>query len=84
MPDGLKSRVRFSVSFEESDGFRYGLKFDDAVDKDNDYISSSNGLRIVVDKQSAPYLDGTVIDWESAPGQVGFSFNNPNAVKIGD
>jgi iron-sulfur cluster assembly protein len=36
---------------------------------------------VVVDKKSALYLDGTVIDWHEDLDKRGFTFTNPNAVK---
>jgi iron-sulfur cluster assembly protein len=62
-------------------GFSYDLKpdktFDDKVDAKYDY----HGVTLVVDKKSALYLDGTVIDFYEGLDKRGFTFENPNAVK---
>ena len=45
---------------------------------ENDETFESNGVNIVVDKQSLRYLDGTELDYVREGLNEGFRFNNPN------
>ncbi len=58
-------------------GFRYALFFDDR-ELEGDEEHEQHGIRIRVDKMSAPYLGGTVIDWKESLEASGFSIENPN------
>jgi iron-sulfur cluster assembly protein len=62
-------------------GFSYSLKFESGFDKAADNRYTHHGVDVVVDKKSALYLDGTVIDWHEDLDKRGFTFTNPNAVK---
>jgi iron-sulfur cluster assembly protein len=74
--------VRAGVKQDGPTGFLYDLGFSVEPDADKDFLSESQGIRIVVDKRSAIYLDGATIDFTTdEQGQRGFKFHNPNAVK---
>lgn len=60
-------------------GFQYQLALDDES-KDGDRVIEQNGVRMLVDERSLPYLDGTEIDYVEDLMGAGFRFNNPNAV----
>lgn len=69
--------LRVYVSGGGCSGFQYGLAFDEK--NDHDRVIESHGVKILVDEQSAQYLDGSEIDYvESVMGE-GFMVNNPNA-----
>ena len=73
------SGLRLYVSGGCCSGFQYGLAFDEI--KDEDHVIESHGVRILVDEQSAQYLEGSEIDYvESVMGE-GFLVNNPNAAE---
>jgi iron-sulfur cluster assembly protein len=76
--------VRVSVQGGGCSGFKYSLFFVDKEDFDasRDIIEDYDGMKLVVDKRSAFYLDGVMIDWKDEDDQKGFVFNNPN-VKTG-
>ncbi len=59
-------------------GFRYGLFFDDDI-VDTDLVDEFEGVRVVSDTMSAPYLKGVVIDWREGLNQSGFVIENPSA-----
>ena len=59
-------------------GFRYGLFFDDEI-VDTDIIEEVEGVRVVCDTMSAPYLQGVVIDWAEGLNKSGFVIENPSA-----
>ncbi len=74
------ARLRVSVSGNDRDGFQYGLGFDEISDEKLDIIYEMREVRMVVDKKSAIFLEGTSIDFTEKPKR-GFTFDNPNAVK---
>jgi iron-sulfur cluster assembly accessory protein len=60
-------------------GFKYGMTFDNKLDVLNDFQLEKDGVKIVVDRESAAYLEGTMIDYVDSLQGSGFTFNNPNA-----
>lgn len=73
--------LRVAVEGGGCSGFKYSLKLDKLVDEKLDSKSEQFGLGVVVDRKSALFLDGTVIDYHEDINQRGFTFENPNAVK---
>ncbi len=62
-------------------GFSYSLKFAEDADEALDAKYDCHGVKLVVDKKSALYLDGTTVDFHDGIDKRGFTFENPNAVK---
>ena len=79
MPAGVTLRI--AVAGGGCSGFEYKLGFDEHVDEQADTVSEMHGVRVVVDKKSSLYLDGTEIDYHNGIEKRGFVFNNPNATK---
>jgi iron-sulfur cluster assembly accessory protein len=73
--------LRIGVSAGGCSGFSYTFNFDDKFDDKADSEYDCHGVRLVVDKKSALYLDGTVVDWYDSLEKQGFTFENPNVVK---
>ncbi|MGV2830949.1 HesB/IscA family protein [Myxosarcina sp. GI1(2024)] len=59
-------------------GFEYDLDIVDRPEID-DLIYEQDKVKIYLDRQSAPYLNGIVIDFVETLTQAGFTFENPNA-----
>ena len=59
-------------------GFQYQLAFDEQ--REGDAIFEHSGLRLLVDNQSLPYVDGSTIDYVDSLQGAGFQVNNPNVV----
>ena len=59
-------------------GFQYHLAFDEQ--RDGDVVFESSGLKVLVDAQSLPYVDGSSIDYVEGLQGAGFQVNNPNVV----
>ena len=57
---------------------RYQLFFDDR-ELDGDLFRDFQGLKVGVDRMSAPYLQGAVIDFVDSIEKQGFTIDNPNA-----
>jgi iron-sulfur cluster assembly accessory protein len=70
--------LRVSVANGGCSGFSYQLKFEKEPTP-ADIVLVRDGLNVYVDKASAPYLRGTVIDFAAGIYGGGFKFTNPNA-----
>jgi iron-sulfur cluster assembly protein len=57
----------------------YKLEFADEEHQDDAHFESQ-GVVILVDRKSLPYLDGTHLDYAKEGLNEGFKFDNPNAV----
>jgi iron-sulfur cluster assembly accessory protein len=77
-PEQPELALRVAVQPGGCSGLRYALYFDDQI-KDSDQTADFGGVRVVIDKMSAPYLSGAEIDYVDTPQQSGFTINNPNA-----
>ncbi|MFT8396543.1 HesB/IscA family protein [Propionibacterium sp.] len=70
--------LRIEVQPGGCSGLRYRLWFDDSR-ADNDFVDSYEGVDLLVDQLSAPYLGGATIDYVDTIEKQGFSIDNPNA-----
>lgn len=69
--------LRLGVKTSGCSGMAYKLEFADQVNPD-DHVWESFGVKVLVDEQSLPYLDGTQLDFTREGLQEGFRFKNPN------
>ena len=69
--------LRLGVSTSGCSGMAYKLEFVDEVNED-DQVFDSNGVKVIVDARSLPYLDGMELDYAREGLNEGFKFNNPN------
>ncbi|MFQ5700372.1 MAG: HesB/IscA family protein [Acidobacteriota bacterium] len=72
--------VRVGVKASGCSGMEYVMDFADEPQAE-DQVIDSNGLRILVDPQSAPYLRSITLDWGGGLLDSGFTFSNPDATK---
>lgn len=71
-------RLRVAVQPGGCSGLRYQLFFDERS-LDGDIVTDFNGVEVVVDRMSAPYLAGATIDFADRIDAQGFTIDNPNA-----
>ena len=72
-------RLRLAVQPGGCSGLIYQLYFDERV-LDGDAVREfGEGVEVVVDKMSVPYLEGASIDFEDTIQKQGFTIDNPNA-----
>jgi iron-sulfur cluster assembly accessory protein len=71
-------RLRIAVQPGGCSGLRYQLFFDERS-LDGDVVSDFDGVEVVVDRMSAPYLTGATIDFADRIDAQGFTIDNPNA-----
>ncbi|MCF8605470.1 iron-sulfur cluster assembly accessory protein [Gordonia sp. HY442] len=70
--------LRIAVQPGGCAGLRYQLFFDDRQ-LDGDVVSDFGGVRLAVDRMSAPYVQGATIDFVDTIEKQGFTIDNPNA-----
>jgi iron-sulfur cluster assembly protein len=78
-PDGGTMVLRVAIQGGGCSGFQYGLGFDTGA-AEGDHELSLEGVPVVVDPYSAPYLQGATIDFLNTISESGFKIDNPNAV----
>jgi iron-sulfur cluster assembly protein len=70
--------LRVGVRGGGCSGFQYALAFDQ--ERDGDVVFEDRGIRLLVDKPSLPYVQGSVIDYVDEMQGAGFKVDNPNVV----
>ncbi|MGO1638047.1 HesB/IscA family protein [Ancrocorticia populi] len=71
-------RLRIAVQPGGCSGLMYQLYFDERL-LDGDAVRDFDGVEVVVDKMSRPYLDGASIGFADSIERQGFTIDNPNA-----
>jgi iron-sulfur cluster assembly accessory protein len=70
--------LRIAVQPGGCAGLRYNLFFDDRS-LDGDLTVEFGGVNLIVDRMSAPYIQGATIDFVDTIEKQGFTIDNPNA-----
>jgi iron-sulfur cluster insertion protein len=70
--------LRVYVTGGGCSGFQYGFSFDEALN-DDDTVIEKNGVRVVMDAMSYPYLVGARVDYQEGLQGARFTIDNPNA-----
>jgi iron-sulfur cluster assembly protein len=76
--DAALAGLRVGVRGGGCSGFQYQLAFDEQ--REGDAVFESQGLRVLVDSASLPYVRGSVVDYEESLQGAGFKVENPNVV----
>jgi len=69
--------LRVAVEGGGCSGFQYEIKLDDAAE--DDLVIEKNGMRVLVDAVSLPFLENAVIDFSDELIGARFVVQNPNA-----
>ena len=69
--------LRLGVKTMGCSGMSYVLEFVDECNEE-DEVFESQGVKVIVDKKSLVYIDGTELDYAREGLNEGFKFNNPN------
>ncbi|MFK8030733.1 MAG: HesB/IscA family protein [Gammaproteobacteria bacterium] len=70
--------LRLSVKATGCAGYEYIVGYAETID-DSDQVFESKGVSVVVDAESLPLIDGTVMDYVTSGISKVFKFSNPNA-----
>ncbi len=76
--EGEGQALRVYVAGGGCSGLNYGMAFDEDAEAD-DHVVEMEGVKILVDSYSAPYLKGAEIDYVDGLMGSGFTIHNPNA-----
>jgi iron-sulfur cluster assembly accessory protein len=71
--------LRVAVRPGGCSGLSYEMFFDSEKAADDIEQTYGEGVRVVVDPQSAEYLSGASLDYKDGLQDAGFTINNPNA-----
>jgi|SRR5882724_1407841 len=69
--------VRFGVRKTGCSGYAYMVEIADSIAA-NDRVIEHDGIKLVVDAKSLPFVDGTEIDFARQGLNAAFVFRNPN------
>lgn len=75
---GAPAMLRLTVDGGGCSGFTYRFELDDAVAED-DRVTETDGVRLVVDEMSLDLVRGCTVDFVSSLGGSAFQVSNPNA-----
>jgi iron-sulfur cluster assembly accessory protein len=70
--------LRVAVQPGGCSGLRYAMYLDDQI-TEKDSMAEAFGVKLVVDKMSAPYVSEATIDFVDSLEQSGFTIDNPAA-----
>lgn len=70
--------LRIGVKTSGCSGYMYEINCADEVTED-DHVFEEHGARVVIDKESMSFLDGTEVDYGREGLNEAFKFRNPNA-----
>jgi iron-sulfur cluster assembly accessory protein len=71
--------LRIAVVGGGCSGFQYSLNFDNR--KESDLVTEFDGISVLVDEISLPYIVGTTLDYVEGLHNAGFRFDNPRATR---
>ena len=77
-PAGEAEVLRIAIQGGGCSGFEYALGFDRGAQA-GDHELEFHGVKVVVDPYSAPYLQGSTVDFLEGLKESGFKIENPNA-----
>jgi iron-sulfur cluster assembly protein len=70
--------LRVAVRGGGCSGFQYALAFDQR--REGDQVFEHQEIRVLIDSQSLPFVDGSQVDYVDGLQGAGFAVNNPNVV----
>jgi len=77
---GADYGVRIAVASGGCSGMSYSMSFENQARPD-DTVMEQDGLKIFIDKQSSPHLEGVTVDYVVGLHKEGFKFLNPKATR---
>jgi iron-sulfur cluster assembly protein len=76
--DAPEAGLRVAIRGGGCSGFQYALAFDEQ--REGDEIFEHGGIRLLIDTESLPFVDGSEVDYVESLQGAGFSVNNPKVV----
>jgi len=78
---GAAYGLRVSVTGGGCSGFQYSLGFDAERREDDTVVAAFDGIHVLIDSISLPYVAGTTLDFVEGLHGAGFKFDNPKAAR---
>jgi iron-sulfur cluster assembly accessory protein len=72
--------LRLSAVAGGCSGYQYGMEFAEA-EKAGDWVGTFGNVKVFVDAESQPILNGVQVDYVESLQATGFTISNPNAVR---
>ena len=72
--------LRMAVRPGGCSGFSYEMFFDSAFDE-GDHVEDFDGVKVVIDPESAEMIKGSTLDYKDGLQGAGFHINNPNVTR---
>jgi iron-sulfur cluster assembly protein len=69
--------IRIGVKTTGCSGLAYVLEYVDQLEN-HDHIFDFEGVKVVIDPKSVPYINGLQVDYVRKGLNAGFEFQNPN------
>lgn len=73
------SFLRVAVKGGGCSGLSYGMGFEQEAGE-NDQQLEQHGINVLISKEDAPILNGTIVDYKQSMMGGGFTIDNPNAI----
>jgi iron-sulfur cluster assembly protein len=73
-----ESGLRVAIRGGGCSGFQYALAFDEQ--REGDQVFEQEEIRLLIDSESLPFVDGSEVDYVEGLQGAGFAVNNPNVV----
>jgi iron-sulfur cluster assembly protein len=77
--EGKELFLRVGVKGGGCSGLSYGIGFEEEKNEDDTELEQ-HGIKVVIDKESTPILNGVKIDFKESMMGGGFTIDNPNAI----
>jgi iron-sulfur cluster assembly accessory protein len=76
--DSPDTGLRVAVRGGGCSGFQYALAFDEQ--RDGDQVFEHQDIRLLIDSESLPFVDGSEVDYVDSLQGAGFAVNHPKVV----
>jgi iron-sulfur cluster insertion protein len=76
----LQFNLRLSIKPGGCAGLEYHFDIDDKI-RETDHIETTNGINLLIDQTSFPYLSGSTVDYVEDLEGARFTIDNPHAEK---
>ncbi len=78
--DAATLALRVAVKPGGCSGYSYDMYFDSEIE-DGDIVRTFEGIKVVVDAESASLIEGSILDYSGGLQGAGFHITNPNATR---
>ncbi|HVI40737.1 MAG TPA: iron-sulfur cluster assembly accessory protein [Anaerovoracaceae bacterium] len=73
-----QAALRLGIRGSGCNGYSYTIQYEDDPPGEKDLVFDFEGLKVIVDKKSILFLNGSILDYEKTVLQSGLKFSNPN------